>query len=161
MRFGLIDLLFAIASIAIGAVLGRLLVTELPAQLQPIAGTLGGICIYLALIYPFYRGLKLFPMVLPRCPCCGSFQRGFHVLGIVWPRINFRCPTGNGDFVIWHNGKPGAQETWEKPVLVLKWPYAFGIYHRIQKPKPDAGLSGISAAPLKNPSATEGPPPVD
>jgi hypothetical protein len=91
---------------------------------------------YFALIYPFYRGFKLFPMILPQCPCCGRFQEGFHILGGNWPRIIFRCPTCDGAFVIWHNGKPSDQETWEKPVLALKWPYAFGIYKRARKPEP-------------------------
>ena len=136
MRFSLIDLLFAIASLVIGGVLGSLLISGLSTHHRPIAAAFGGICVYLALIYPFYRGLKLFPMVLPRCPCCGSFQRGFHFLAGGWPRIIFRCPSCNGEFVIWHNGKPGEQETWDKPVLALKWPYAFGIYKRMKKPEP-------------------------
>ena len=91
---------------------------------------------YLALMYPFYRALKLFPIITPRCPCCGSFQDGYHIVHDNWPRISFRCPTCDGEFVIWYNGKPSAQETWEQPVLVLKWPYAFGIYKRAKKPEP-------------------------
>jgi hypothetical protein len=59
-------------------------------------------------------------MILPRCPFCRNFQHGFHILGGQYPRVTFRCPTCNGEFVIWHNGKPGDQETWEKPVLALK-----------------------------------------
>jgi len=100
---------------------------------------------YLALIYPFYRGLKLFPMILPRCPCCGRFQYGFHILGGRWPQISFRCPMCDGEFVIWHNGKPSDQETWEKPVLALKGPYAFGIYKRAKKHGPVAAQNAGSA----------------
>ena len=135
MRFNLIDLLFATVSMAIGAVLGKSLALGAPSHLRAIAMVFGGVCVYLALIYPFYRGLKLFPMILPRCPCCGNFQAGFHILDPVWPRITLRCPSCNGEFIIWHNGRPSDQETWEKPVLVLKWPYAFGTYKRMKKPE--------------------------
>ena len=138
MRFGLIDLLFAIACITIGMVLGQTVAPGLPASVRPVAGPVAGVCIYLALVYPFYRGLRLFPMILPRCPCCRNFQRGFHILGGQYPRVTFRCPTCNGEFVIWHNGKPDDQENWEKPVLALKWPYALGRYRRIQTPEPEA-----------------------
>ena len=136
MGFNTFDLIFLIASIAIGAMLGQFLASDLPAHFRAIAKAFGAISVYVVLIYPVYRGLRRFPMVHPRCPCCGEFQPGFHVLGGGWPRINFRCPSCNGEFVIWHNGKPGEQETWDKPVLALKWPYAFGIYKRMKKPEP-------------------------
>ena len=142
MRFNLIDLLFAIVSIAIGAVLGEWLASGTSALLRAIAMVFGGVCLYLALIYPFYRGLKLFPMILPRCPCCGNFQAGFHILNPVWPRITLRCPTCNGEFIVWHNGKPSNQETWDKPVLALKWPYAFGVYKRMNQPETSDGSGG-------------------
>ena len=131
------DLFFAIVCIALGMVVG-LLSSHLPRYSRPVAGPLGGLFVYLALMYPFYRGLKLFPVMTPRCPCCGRFQDGFHILSGDWPRLSFRCPTCDGEFVIWYNGKPGDQETWEKPVLALKWPYAFGRYKRAKKPEPGA-----------------------
>jgi len=135
MRFGLIDVLFLSASLTIGLVIGLSLSPRLPGYIRPIAVPLAGLSMYLALVYPFYRGLKLYPMILPRCPCCGHFQDGFHIWDEFWPKIIFRCPTCAGEFVVWHNGKPGDQETWETPVLVLKWPYALGIYKRIKKPE--------------------------
>ena len=160
MGFRLIDLLFAIACIAIGMVLGRSLASDLPPHFRSVAGLLGGVGVYLALIYPFYRALKLFPMILPRCPCCGKFQHGFHILGGPWPRISFRCPSCCGEFVIWHNGRPGNQETWEKPVLALKWPYALGRYRRIQKPEPGVAPDGGPATQHGNSGVTKGPPSV-
>ena len=150
MRYGLIDVLFMFACVAIGTVVGLSLSIHLPGYLRPAAGPLGAICLYLALMYPFYRGLKLYPMLLPRCPCCRKFQDGFHFDDGGWPRVRFRCPTCDGEFVVWHNGKPGDQETWDSPVLALKWPYALGIYIRAKKPR-----SG--AAP--NARSTDGPPP--
>jgi len=136
MRFGLIDLLFAIACIAIGMVLGQRVASGLPTVLRAFAGAGAGVGLYLVLIYPLYRGLRLLPMILPRCPCCRSFQHGFHILGGSWPRINFRCPSCAGEFVVWYNGSPDDQETWDKPVLALKWPYALGRYRRLQRPEP-------------------------
>jgi len=135
MRFSLIDLLIAIVLIAIGAVLGRSLASDLPAYLRPIAEPFFGICVYLALIYPIYRRFRLFPIVLPLCPCCGNFQNGFHIIHGGWPHVTFRCTSFNGEFIIWYNGKPSDQETWDKPILALKWPYAFGRYKRMEKPK--------------------------
>ncbi len=134
MRFGLLDLLFAIACIFIGTIAGQWLGSDLLPYLRFAVGLISGICLYLALVYPVYRGLKLFPLVLPRCPCCEKFGDGFHVGGH-FPRIIFRCPTCEGEFVVWHNGKAGAEETWDKPVLVLKWPYALGIYRKAAKPE--------------------------
>lgn len=143
MRFGLIDLMFCSTCLAIGTVLSLRLAVDFPKSLRLIAAVLIAVGPYLILVYPFYRSLRLFPMILPRCPCCGEFQPGFHVLGGEWPRVRFRCPQCIGEFVIWHNGRPSAQETWETPVLALKWPYAFGIYRRMTKP-PGADASGSS-----------------
>jgi hypothetical protein len=150
MRFNLIDVFFMFACEAIGMVVGQLLCPHLPGYVRPIAMPLGALCMYLALMYPFYRGLRLYPMVLPRCPCCRSFQHGFHILDVRWPRIVFRCPTCEGEFVVWHNGKPGGEETWEKPVLALKWPYAWGIYKRAKNREtgvaPDSGSADAPPA---------------
>lgn len=74
-------------------------------------------------------------MVLPRCPCCNQHQPGYHFFG-EWPRVTYRCPTCNGEFIIWHNGHPSGEETWDKPVLALKWPYALGRYKKMKKPEP-------------------------
>jgi hypothetical protein len=145
MRFNLIDVLFMVVCLTIGTIVGLSLSSHLPGYLRPVAPPLGGLCLYLALIYPFYRGLKLYPMILPRCPCCRTFQDGFHFEDGGWPRIRFRCPTCNGEFVIWHNGKPSDQETWETPVLALKWPYALGIYIRAKRPKSRAAPNAGSA----------------
>jgi hypothetical protein len=138
MRFNLIDLFFAIACGLIGVLIGRSLSSQLPWYFRPVAPPLGGLCMYVALVYPFYRGLKLYPMIFPRCPCCGRFQEGFHFRDVDWPRVRFRCPTCDGEFVIWHNGKPSDQETWETPVLTLNWPYAWGIYKRANSPEQGA-----------------------
>lgn len=80
MRFGLIDLLFATACIAVGYGAGFSLSPPLPKYLRVVAAILGGLGVYIAFIYPFYRGLKLFPLLLPRCPCCSKFQDGFEIL---------------------------------------------------------------------------------
>jgi hypothetical protein len=135
MRLGLIDLLIAIASTAVGAIAWQFVSPGASPGIQMGGGILIGIGIYLVLIYPVYRGLKLLPMILPRCPCCSQFQQGFHILNGEWPRIRFRCPTCSGEFVIWHNGRPDSSETWECPVLALKWPYALGRYKRMKNPE--------------------------
>ena len=145
MRFGIIDVLFASTCFVIGAVLGLRLSLQFHTNLRLLAALLGGAGMYLVLIYPFYRCLRLFPMILPRCPCCQSFQQGFHILDGQWPRNRFRCPQCQGEFVIWHNGKPSHQETWETPVLALKWPYAFGIYRKMTKPGPSPASESNSA----------------
>jgi hypothetical protein len=129
-------LFFESACFLIGTILGCQFTFYLPWYLRWAAPLLGAVGVYFALMYPFYRGLKLYPMVLPRCPCCGKFQEGFHILGVDWPRVSLRCPTCDGEFVIWHNGKAGDRERWETPVLALKWPYAFGIYSLAKKPEP-------------------------
>lgn len=137
MRYGLIDFLFLTACITIGMVIGQAAAPGLPTQLRLFAGPVAAVVLYLVLVYPVYRGLRLFPMILPRCPCCRNFQHGFHV-SRSWPRAIFSCPSCNGEFVIWYNGAPGDSETWDRPVLVLKWPYAFGRYRRVERPEPGA-----------------------
>jgi hypothetical protein len=136
MRYSLLDLLILFVSIAIGGIMGHVLAPFLPAGLRPVGKVIVAILVYLGVVYPVYRGFKLFPMVLPRCPCCNQFQKGFHFIH-AWPRVTYRCPTCNGEFVIWHNGKIMSEETWDKPVLALKWPYAFGRYKRMAKPEAD------------------------
>ena len=90
---------------------------------------------YVALAPFVYRRFGLLPMLLPRCACCGKWGEGFHVLSS-WPRIIYRCGGCDGEFVVWHDGKVGSDETWQSPVLVLKWPYLFGPYRKVEKPKP-------------------------
>jgi hypothetical protein len=135
MRFGLIDLLFAIACISAGPIVAQYFGSILPGSAQTAIGIITGLGIYFALICPVYRIFRLFPMILPQCPCCGSFQPGFHIVGGQYPRIVYRCPGCNGAFVIWHNGSAREEETWDKPVLALKWPYAFGRYCKLLKPE--------------------------
>lgn len=91
--------------------------------------------VYIALAPFVYRKFGLPPMLLPRCACCGKWGEGFHVLWL-WPRITYRCDKCESEFVVWHDGKVGSDETWEAPVLVLKWPYIFGPYRKVEKPKP-------------------------
>jgi hypothetical protein len=142
MRLGLPDLLFAIASVALGTLFWQFVNPEATSLYRIGGGLFVGSCLYLALVYPVYRVLKLLPMILPRCPCCGVFPQGLHILGGDWPRIRFRCPTCDGEFVIWHNGKPGCEESWDHPVLALKWPYALGRYKRMKNPEQDAPSNG-------------------
>lgn len=136
MRFGMIDLLFAVGCMTVGMLIGSNFAPYVAKGARPVVVFGSGFGIYFALVYPFYRMLRLFPMILPRCPCCDTFQPGYHILGGVYPRIRFKCPGCNGEFIIWHNGHPGNDETWETPVLALKWPYALGRYRRMEKASP-------------------------
>jgi hypothetical protein len=144
MRLGVIDVLFGIGCIAVGAALGQWLAPDLPASLGLLAETVAGVSVYFALVYPFYRSFRLLPIILPRCPCCAKNQQGFDILGGHFPRIAFRCVTCNGEFAVWLNGTPGDQETWEKPVLALKWPYALGRYRRMP---PETGAAPENQPP--------------
>jgi hypothetical protein len=133
--YNLVDLLFAIACLAIGEPLGGYLASGSPDFLRAAAGHLCALCVYLALMYPFYYGLKRYPMTHPRCACCDKWQNGYFVHAVEWPRVVYRCPTCEGEFAVWHNGRAGTKETWDKPVLALTWPYGLGVYRRLQKPE--------------------------
>ena len=135
MRYGMIDLLFAVACLSAGMIIGSHFTSFLPKGFRTVVAISAGLGVYLTLIYPFYRGLRLFPMILPRCPCCRTFQPAFRILGGEYPCIRFECPGCNGEFIIWFNGQAGDQEDWERPVLVLKWPYALGRYCKATKPE--------------------------
>jgi hypothetical protein len=145
MRMSLIDLLLFIAflgaSSALGLALAPSLLKYVPPILTYLAAWILGLSLYLAILCPVYRKLRLFPMVLPRCPCCGQHQQGFHFTRD-WPRVTYKCPSCNGEFIIWHNGEPGVDETWDKPVLALKWPYALGRYKKMIKPEPSPSPYG-------------------
>jgi hypothetical protein len=134
--FNFIDFLFIQACLWIGEPLGFYLASGSPHLLQVAAAILCPICLYLALVYPFYYGLKRYPMTHPRCACCGQWQQEFFVNAADWPRVVYRCPSCDGEFAVWHNGRAGAKETWENPVLALTWPYAFGVYRRLKEPEP-------------------------
>jgi hypothetical protein len=142
MRLGLVDLLFWIACMAVGMLLGHAVASGLPTRLRPFAGPVAGLFVYLGLVHPLYRGLRLLPMIFPRCPSCRRFQQEFHILGGVWPRVSYRCLSCKGEFIVWHNGAPDDRETWERPVLALKWPYALGRYRRVQRPEPGSAGNG-------------------
>jgi hypothetical protein len=158
MRYGLFDLLFMIACISVGMLGGLNLASEFSKRVQLVAGISSALFVYLGLVYPFYRGLRLRPMILPRCPCCRTGRdNSFEIIGGPWPRITLRCCKCNGEFVIWLNGKPGDQETWEKPVLALKWPYAWGIYKRENNPDRNAAADGVHATRLCNSEGIPGP----
>jgi hypothetical protein len=132
MRFGLVDLLIAILLASIGALAARFL---LPIHLLPVTAPCCAIGVYLAAVAPIYRRLELLPMILPRCPCCMKLQNSFTFIPDK-ERVICRCPTCDGEFVIWFSGQVGPSETWDRPVLALKWPYAWGRYKRIGKPDP-------------------------
>lgn len=138
MRLSLIDLLifigFAGASSAFGLRLAHDLSPRIPALVTLAASWFLGLAAYLAVVCPLYRRCRWKPMLLPRCPCCKKGQEGFHFTP-AWPRVIYRCPTCNGEFVIWHNGAVTGDETWDKPVLALKWPYVYGRYKRMEKPE--------------------------
>jgi hypothetical protein len=127
MKLTLFDLLFAIVCLSVGCIA---VLAFAPDQIA--LGWLAGLGTYLAAACPAYRLLKWWPILLPRCACCGKPQNGFHVSGS-YPRIVFKCPTCEGSFVVWLSGSPGSIETWEMPVLVLKWPYVIGRYCKVSK----------------------------
>jgi len=131
--FNLIDLLIVILFIAVGHVAASPLTRFLPSLLVEITGYAGGILFFLLAAAPIYRTFRLMPMGRPRCPCCNDFQTGFYV-SRGWPRMLLGCPSCKGEFVVWLNGKVGDSETWDQPVLVLKWPYVVGRYKRMHKP---------------------------
>jgi hypothetical protein len=132
MRFNLVDLLMAIFFTGLGAALATTVTPDWPDNVQKPLGVLAGICLYLAVVYPIYRTLGLLPMVFPRCPCCHK-RADVYELGGRWPRILWHCTLCGGDFLVWHNGKPEEPEAEEKPVLALRWPYAFGRYVQASK----------------------------
>ena len=146
--FTLIDMLFVIACMMIGSLLSLWLIRHIPGRdipvgLRPIAFLLvfppfPGMCIYLALVCPVYRAFRFRPLLLPKCPGCGVRRGSYDILSRGWPSITAQCPGCKGEFKVWFNGKPGKEETWERPVLTLNWPYIFGRYNIAQKPKGDA-----------------------
>lgn len=143
MRFGCLDLVFAIGCVALGVFVGGKAMGTIP-DLSPAARFFGGLCcglgLYLLLMDPVYRGLGWYPLLVPRCPCCRNFQTSYAYRCAVWPRVIFQCPQCAGEFVIWFRGRPDARETWQTPVLMLTWPYAFGWYKPVRKSQ--AGSSG-------------------
>jgi len=134
--FNVIDLLLAIFFVGVGEVAAQPLNRFLPSILVHIIGYVGGVSFFLMAAAPIYRTFRLMPMGRPRCPCCKGFQTGFYV-SRGWPRMVFGCPSCKGEFVVWFSGEVGDTETWDKPVLALKWPYVLGRYQRMHKPMTD------------------------
>jgi hypothetical protein len=60
----MIDVLFMDACIIIGIIVGALLPSNRHGPPRLVAMGLGAVCMYLALVYPFYRGLRRYPMLL-------------------------------------------------------------------------------------------------
>ncbi len=133
MRLTFIDLMIPVGFAFIGGIIAPSFLPDYPLVFMLILVAV--VPVYIALAPFVYRKFGLLPMLLPRCACCGKRPEGFHVLDN-WPRITFRCCKCDGEFVVWHDGKVGSDETWEAPVLVLKWPYVFGPYRKVEKPKP-------------------------
>jgi hypothetical protein len=151
MRLGLLDLLFVVVSVSLGALLGRFFGGYLPVSMRLPAMLLCGIGMYASLICPFYCHLRLFPMILPRCPCCGYLPAGYHVEGC-WPRIYCRCHNCQKEFLLWMNGHVDEPEPESVPVLVLRWPYAFGRYIRVNDSyQPQTAGASTCLIPLEPP----------
>ena len=129
MRLTLFDLLFLIACL----IAGDFVVSTCASDYKG-ARFLVGLGIYIAAGCPVYRLLKWWPMLLPRCACCEERQEGFHINGN-YPRIVFKCRMCQGEFVVWFNGKISKDEAWERPVIILKWPYVIGRYCKVAKPQ--------------------------
>ena len=132
MRYTLIDGLIPVGFFFIGLIIAPSFLLHYPLVYMSI---MVAVVLYIALAAFIYRKFRLLPMILPRCACCGQWGEGFDVLNN-WPRITCRCWKCDGEFVVWFDGKVGSDETWEAPVLVLKWPYVFGPYRKVEKPKP-------------------------
>ena len=133
MRLTLIDLIIPV--VWFGVTIGFIAPSFLPHY--PLVSILVLVAVvpgYVALIAFVHRKFGLLPMLLPRCACCRQRGEGFHVL-TDWPRVTYRCSRCEGEFVVWHDGKVGG-ETWEAPVLVLKWPYVWGPYRKVERLKP-------------------------
>ena len=133
MQFTLIDGMIAAGFALIGAIIAPSFLPHYPLVFMLVMVAV--IPVYIARAPFVYRKFRLLPMLLPRCACCGQWGEGFHVLDN-WPRITLRCDKCEGEFVVWLDGKVGSDKTWEAPVRVLKWPYVFGPYRKVEKPKP-------------------------
>ena len=133
MQFTLVELMIPVGLFFISSFIAAPFLPHYP--LVYVLILVATIPVYIALAPFFYRRFRFLPMLLPRCACCGQWGEGFYVLDN-WPRITFRCFKCDGEFVVWTGGKVGSDETWEAPVLVLKWPYVFGPYRKVEKPKP-------------------------
>ena len=132
MQFTFIDLMIPVGLVFISSFIATPFLPHYPLVYMLILVAV--IPVYIALAPFVYRKFRLLPMLLPRCACCGKWGEGFHVLDN-WPRIICRCFKCDGEFVVWTSGKVGSDETWEAPVLVLKSPYVFGPYRKVEKPK--------------------------
>lgn len=128
MRFQLRDLLIAVFLIAISANTATVLLSpiDLPSIIAWIVPVVAGIACYLILSSLIYRGFRLFPLLLPKCPNCRNANRHYFSLDRRWPTEMVECANYHSSIELYVT--PTVYEPGTRGGLrfQLLWPYSFG-----------------------------------
>jgi hypothetical protein len=138
MRFSLIDLLIAIACIALGcfavAGVGHLLGYEQLSQARTeLFGVPVGVIFFLVFTPPIYRRFRLLPLFLPVCPHCKRRPPGYHVGESRWPRVVVACGNCKQTIDLWWSPPSPGDISPTTPSLLLVWPHSIGRWRLVSR----------------------------
>jgi hypothetical protein len=138
MRFSLIDLLIAIACIALGcfavAGVGHLLGYEQLSQARTeLFGVPVGVIFFLVFTPPIYRRFRLLPLFLTVCPHCKRRPPGYHVGESRWPRVVVACGNCKQTIDLWWSPPSPGDISPTTPSLLLVWPHSIGRWRLVSR----------------------------
>ncbi len=137
MRFSLIDLLLATATIGVGTLIAvpiaRLLGIDPSYWPVMLIGCLVGVSLYFLAVPLIYWKFGLLPLMLPTCPSCSTRPDRYLYVEVRWPKILVKC-TGCDHLLElwWRRPSPGAISD-NIPSVLLIWPHSVGRWRVISR----------------------------
>ncbi|MCA9238445.1 MAG: hypothetical protein KDA44_23390 [Planctomycetales bacterium] len=132
MRFGLPDLLIAVAATLPGFLAGAWGAARIAGEpsrpLQLVCSCGLGLVGYLVLTSPLYRWLKWRPLLFPRCPQCRHKDRCYYAPREqpAWPVGQIPCANCGKEIELWYDQPGEATDTSDAVRFQLLWPRSFG-----------------------------------
>ena len=138
LRFSLLDLLIAQATVVLGCILidglARFVAhSPLSLHLTLALGLPTGVLFYLCVTPPLYKHFGLLPLLLPVCPHCNKRPNGYRVNEHGWPRMIVACGQCDRVSELWWRRPSAASVPPGSPRLLLSWPHSLGRWRLIAR----------------------------
>lgn len=137
MRFAWLDLLVVTAICLLGLLLWAILESAIGTGFRYHWLQVSFVVMIYVVFAPLvYRGFRIRPPILPRCPQCGDANRRYVLAAKTedGPFDVIVCTSCNETVQIWYRAPKSARVAKSFPSFQLVWPYSWGRWRRIWVP---------------------------